>query len=151
MPAKQHQRRLQQGDFPTKCPFPRQNPTNHVSLTNTPRNAPQGRHTRPMRDAATDIWVEGSPLPKIQIISEGSPWKREASAETLHVCAQKFAPITAIYQSMYMGPCRGRIGAIYNIFPDFGSLGFWILEVYMRIMHAQFLFGMYDLEVGICM
>ena len=121
-----------------------------------------------MRDAATDIWVEGWPLPKIQIISEGSPWKREASAETLHVCAQKFAPITAISIHVWgrvgavsgpcrgrigavSGPCRGRIGAIYNIFPDFGSLGFWILEVYMRIMHAQFLFGMYDLEVGICM
>ena len=46
--AKHHQRRLRQGDFPTKCPFPRKNLANHVSLTNT-GNAPQGYAQRKKR------------------------------------------------------------------------------------------------------
>ena len=64
-----------------------------------------------MRDAATDIWVEGSPLPK-------NPKARLGNAKhPLRHCmyAPKNLRQLLQYQSMYgavSGPCRGRVGAV---------------------------------------
>ena len=64
-----------------------------------------------MRDAATDIWVEGSPLPK-------NPKARLGNAKhLLRHCmyAPKNLRQLLQYQSMYgavSGPCRGRVGAV---------------------------------------